>query len=522
MNEFIAKQANQIAGVLSGFDRLVFRGNLRALCGQPGMEQYLRSNHVRLLDFGRHVEQTCQRIKAASLRAAEQRQRPVKYLSSAAISKEDTARQIAESDHIKKGLICVLKTVEPCTSFELYRNPVTHRLEVQPRLRRCLHLYHYWLHPSFGFMSARLQTWFPFRIQVCLNGREWLARQLDAERIAYLRADNCFPWVQDYAAAQRLLSAQLRTRWPQVLRAVARALNPDHEPMFRHFQVDYYWSTYQSEWATDLSFREGARLRERYPALVRQALCSFGSAEVMRFLGRTPTLAGKAPKNFVGELMSDLQHRPEGVRLKHRLNGNSVKIYDKAGCVLRVETTIHNSDDLRVYRPSDDHPNGPPAWRPMRRSVADLYRRAQISEQANQRYLTALATLGETTPLGQLVQRLESPIRFAGKRVRALRLFDRDDRRLLELINRGEFCINGLRNRDLRQLFFGPDPSDPLQARRRSAQVSRRLRLLRAHGLLRKVPHTHRYQLTDWGRRTITAILNAQAASVEHLATMAA
>ncbi len=117
------------------------------------------------------VEMT-ERLIAASLAAAEESARPIQYLPSAQTRKEDLARDIAQRDGIQEGLICVLTCVEPCKTYEIHRNRQEKLLQLRLRLRKCKFLYHYWIDPQFGFMSARIQTWFPFSIQVCMNGRD--------------------------------------------------------------------------------------------------------------------------------------------------------------------------------------------------------------------------------------------------------------------------------------------------------------------------------------------------------------
>jgi hypothetical protein len=174
VQQFIANHRDEISGVLSGFDRLVLRGTLRSIAHLQGMNQYLWNNQILLKEFGSHVEQVSQRLKAASLGAAAAVGRPVRYLASAEVSKENIARRIAAEDGISDGLVCVLTCVEPCRSFEVYRDRDTKHLQLQPRIRKCLFLYHYLVHPVFGFLNARIQTWFPFSIQICLNGREWV------------------------------------------------------------------------------------------------------------------------------------------------------------------------------------------------------------------------------------------------------------------------------------------------------------------------------------------------------------
>jgi hypothetical protein len=254
-------------------------------------------------------------------------------------------------------------------------------------------------------------------------------------------------------------------------------------------------------------------------------MTTFSSPDVMRFLGKHINSNGQLHQSFSGEVVSDFKRRAEGVRIKHRLNGNSVKLYDKAytpkGSVLRAEATIHNADDFRVYRRKEGDREGPRAWRRLRRGIADLPRRAQISHKAAARYLDAFATVDDTTTLDQLLQRLEQPRQWRGRRVRALRPLA-DDRALLSAINHGEFAIHGFRNRDLRAIFFPQTTDDKPQRRRHSAWISRKLRLLRAHALITKIVGTHRYQLTSSGRRIIVAILSALRSTVAQLTPVTA
>jgi hypothetical protein len=524
--KFIANHQNQITGALSGFDRLVFRGTLRSIAYAAGMNQYLSSNEILLKNFGSHVEQVSRRLKAASLNEAQATGRPVRYLASSKVSKEDIARRISAEDGITHGLVCVLRCVEPCRTFEIYRNRDTKQLQLQPRLRKCLFLYHYAVHPVFGFLNARIQTWFPFSIQICLNGREWLAHQMDAIGLSYVRHDNCFPWIEDWQRAQQLMDEQLKVEWPALLNGIARTVNPIHDEIFRARPTTYYWSTFQSEWAIDIAFRTPDDLRRLYPRLLQHAITTFGSTDIMRFLGRHVPLSGEIPERFTGEVVSDLRERQEGVRIKHRLNDNSVKLYDKAftvlGSVLRAEGTINNVNDFRVYRPKEGDPHGELAWRPLRRGIADLHRRAEVSRKAAERYLDALASVDQDTTLEEVLHRLGQPTYWHGRRVRALQPFAPDDRQLLQAISRGEFTLNGVRNRDVQRLCFAQPATTPAETRRRSAWASRKLRLLRAHDLIYKVTGTHRYQLTKAGRIATTAILTALRSSVRQLTAAAA
>jgi hypothetical protein len=515
MNQFIQQYEKDIIGHLSGFDRLVLRGTLRALAVKSGMLNYLWLVGVHMKDFARFCKEKSEQLKTASLAQAQRLHRPILYLPSPKRSKEEVARQIAQKDGLRKGLICVLTAVEPCQSYEVFRNKEKKKLELQPRIRKCLFLYHYWMDPRFGFMHGRIQSWFPFTIQVCLNGREWLARQMDRVGLRYQRRQNCFPWIKNIPKAQGLMDQQLQTDWPSTLRAVARRLNPAHEEMLAPYRVDYYWSTHQSEWATDIMFPSPTALAKIYPVLVRSGISTFGSQEVMRFLGQ------KLHGNFQGEVVSHYAQRPEGIRLKHELKANSIKVYDKEGSVLRVETTLNNPRDFKVYRPKEGDPGGPPSWQRMRKGISDLHRRAELSQASNERYLNALASIQVDRLLGEVVPSVCRPTHWKGQRLRPLRPWSKEDTLLLETISRGEFNIQGFRNRDLRNHLF-PGQHDLPTQRRLSARITHRLRLLRAHGIIRKVPCTLRYVLTKKGRQIITAIIHTQHVPINKLSELAA
>lgn len=554
MNAFLSKFGELVRGVLSGFDRLFFRGTLRNLAYQQGLQHYLWANRILYKDFAKHSEAVTQQVQDASLHLARQQGRPVEYFNSHNLDLEAEARKIATRDGIGHGLIAVFRRVEPCMSFQINKDRERQKLTITYRPRHCLYLYHYQIHPVFGFMHARIQTWFPFAIYICLNGREWLSRQMDQAGLHYQQRDNCFTWLEDVGRSQALLDQQLQAPWSSLLDQLARSLNPIHDRLFARYPTHYYWSVAQSEWASDVMFRSRAELERLFPRWTRHAVTTFGAVDILRFLGRPIPLQGKVPARFAGEVQTGLLEREEGARIKHWLNHNSIKLYDK-GSVLRSECTLNNPKDFRVHRPKEGNPDGPQAWLQLRYGLADLPCRAVIGQAANDRYLDALAAVHDTTPLRDLVDPLCQPVLepthlaptsplsqapaapapttsaakpatsakpVPTRRRRALNPLAPADAALLEAISRHEFLINGLRNRDLRSLLYSTETTDPKEQRRRSTAVGRKLRLLRAHGLLQKVANTHRYLVTANGRTAITALLAARNANADFLTTQAA
>jgi hypothetical protein len=270
----------------------------------------------------------------------------------------------------------------------------------------------------------------------------------------------------------------MKANWIQLFNGVVEQLHPLFAELRSRYAMNYYWACSQSEWATDIVFRDANRLRRLYPQLVHLGMTSFSSPDVLRFMGKKVTREGTPLGRYEVPLSSDFKVRPQGVRIKHRYGANSIdKAYDDRGAVLRAEVTILKPELFRVYRPTQDDHDSPCRWQRMRRD---------------------------------------------GKPYRAIHPFEEQDHALLRAINRGEFAIHGLRNRDLQALLYSSTPSHKSEQRCRSAAISRKLRLLRAHGLIRKLPHTHRYKVTDAGRLILNAILSAHRLTAQQLTTIAA
>jgi hypothetical protein len=515
---FIQRFGANILDVLHGFDRVRFRGTRRFLANVAGLMNFLWQRQVLLKDFKAFAGAITAEVRQAAEATAVSQGRPVHYLPNSDMDKDAWARQLAKRDGIQQGLIGVLKAVECCRSYEVGPNRVEKKLELRSKPSKCLHYYHYFMDPQVGLTYVRLQTWFPFTVHVGMNGREWLARQMDQIGLAYRRRDNCFAWIEDWARAQKLMNEQLRTDWAGLLNRLLGQANPALGIIDPARTTPYYWSMDEGEWASDLAFRSPKTLGPLASRLFRHAWLHFGSDDVMRFLGSKAVTAQGPHGNFQGEVVTDLKRRVEGTRIKHRLGGNWIKMYDKQGSVLRVETVINQTRDMKVFRAKEGDEDGEKSWQRLRKGVADIQRRAEISQAANERYVEALASMDDSRSLAELAEAVCRSIVWQGKRHRALNPLSAEDGRLLEVVNRGEFAINGFRNANLRELLYTKPASDEAEKRRRSAVISRKLRLMRAHGLIHKISKTHRYQISPHGRDVINALLAARQASTAKLA----
>jgi hypothetical protein len=523
MEKFLQRFGGLVLGILCGLDRLVLRGKLRYLYSPGGMNKYLDVNGVLRKDFEAHSLGVTEKVLRASMIEQAKATDQFRYLNSPKIDKNALAREFAAKHRVREGLVCVLQCIEPCWSFDLESKASgegKRTLSVAGKQRKCSHLYHYFIDPCFGWMYIRLQTWFPFEIQVYVNGREWLSRSMDREGLRYRRGDNKILRVDDWQRAQQLLDEQVRMDWLPLLDGWQHQVHPLHPGHLGKMPVQYNWTVFQSEWASDVVFASREKLQHWLSLWQRQAL-TYSSSEVLHFFGR----AHRSCKRYPYRVETEWKQFYEGLRIKHWADNNSLKMYDYLNLV-RVETTINDASHFKVQRPSDTDPAGPVDWREMRRSVAELPRRAEVCQQVNERYLEAMSAVKETRSVRELVEpicaRVTEPGKKSERKLRALNPWSKEDAALLQTIGDPKWMVAGIRNRDLVAILYPEPASDDKEKRRRSARVTRLLRLLRAHGLLQKVPKTHRYQVSANARSTIVALLAAGNANPAKLTTKAA
>ena len=497
MDRFIMHHRERIVGSLSCFDRVIFKGHLPISYPQ-GLETWMGSLGLKIKEFKELALDVADRLKAHAKATAERAGRTYRYLTGP-VRKEELARKIARDEGITRGLICVFGTVEPVLAFRIAYGDG--RPCLRSDWRKCLVHYFYVIDPDFGFMHVRRPTWFPVMMQVYVNGHEWLARRMKRLRLVFDYTDNVFFSIARPERAQRLAREFARLDWPARLGRLARRFNPLFSDLLS--MMDYYWVTDQAEYATDVMFRNPAALQGLYPSLVRHANSTFGAEDVMRFLGK------KLHHRFEGELVSDVKRRPEGVRIKHRVKRNWIKMYDKGARVLRVETVINQPREFKVRRVSRYRGQSHARWNPMPKGVAYLDRYERISQAANRRYLDGLAGVDDPSAARRALDRMATSTRKASRRHRGFNPADPDDARLFAAVLRGEHVISGFRNRHVREALFGAT-SDRDLARRQAARVTRLFNRLHAHGYIAKIPRTRRWRVTDRGRAAMAAVIDVR------------
>jgi hypothetical protein len=493
---FLVKHADKIQGVLSCFDRVIFRGYL-PLSYPKGMSGFLYQQQVLLKNFKDYAPPIAERIKEHVKGLVEKAGAPYRHLPTKE-PMEQQARQLAQDKGLREGIVCGFSQLETCRSFRFEHRAGLPRL--RPDFRRCLVLYVFVMHAVLGLIHVKIHTWFPLTMQVYVNGHDFLARKLAGLGVQHTLADNALTMIADGKAAQACADRFAKQHWPKLLGQLARQFNPLLGKELR--EQDYYWVMDQAEYATDVLFRDRSALAGLYPRLVEHARVCLSAEDVLKFLGR------KLTGQFLGEVQTHVGRRVEGVRVKHQMKSNKLKMYDKAGLVLRIETTINDPTEFRVRRRKAG--SRELQWQPLRKGVAWLWRYAEVSRAANGRYLDALVGVDDDSKARRLLDRVTKPAKLNGRRKRALQPLSPADQQLFLAALRGEHRLQGFRNKDLARQLYAKGTKDPAEGRRRCGRVSRLIQLLRAHGLVAKIPRTRRYRVTARGELLMSAALKVK------------
>jgi len=498
MNRFVERFTSSIVTALGCFDRVIFKGYL-PLRSEGQLNAFVDHGlKIRRKDFLPFVERQSQTLVEYAQNLAQLGGVPYLHLRGVH-SKEKIVRELLQQRPTGEGLVAVLCAMETCRTVKLLHGQQRPRLVFAPRPQRVL--YCYFLDPELGLIHVRLQTWFPFTTQVYVNGHDWLARQLQQHRLGFVQLDNAFTQLDDPQQAQALADRFPKLPWTAILQGLARRCNPLlSQPWLGGGR--YYWVIDQAEYSTDVLFRAREQLALLYPRLLEHACLHFAATDILTFLGR------RLHPCFDGEVLTTCKKdRLPGARIKHRVQNNWLKMYDKFGLLLRIETVINQPRAFKVRRWCTRQGRRQLLWLPMNKGVANFYRYREVAQASNARYLEALSVVEPLPATAQELDRLSKPVRFRQRRRRALNLLSPADLELFRAVLLGQHRLHGLRNRDVAEHLFARPAANRQEARRRRTRVSRLLQLLCAHGLLAKIPRTHRYRVTAQGETLMGAVL---------------
>jgi hypothetical protein len=482
------RYAKRIRGVLSCPDRMLITGILPDICHSGAFARELLHRQVRIFDFTQFAEPLREAIRANAERLAKQNGLSIEFIRRTnAFRKEDRIQRIIADRGDHPGLVHIFSAMELCPSFKPWHDKRSGQTYLKPDTGKCLHYYFYFIDPDLGLCHLRVPTWAPFKVQFCMNGHNWLASRLRRLRVGHKLVDNAFLEIADFSLAQQIAD-RLK---PQTLHRKLDRFARQYCPAATEFRSGYHWSILQFEYATDVVFNRPQDLAPLYDHLVRSAVHVVRAEQVATFLGK------KLDPRYTGEVGNDFNTRIQGTRIRHQMGPATLKMYDKFGRVLRIETATNDVTFFFHHR-SVEHRNGSRETKlaPVKKTIYSLGVLAELLRASNRRYLEFLSTLDDDSAGQPHLERLSRPARDEKRSYRGINFFAAEDRGLLLALTRGEFNLRGFQVRDLRDLV---DLSGP--------QLSRQIKRLRMHRLIKKVRGTYKYFLTRLGRRTVAAAL---------------
>ena len=490
MDELLSERyAEELDGVVSCYDRIVVTGNLQSWCYAQGMTGYLYQHGIRIFDYAKFAEPLREQIRKNAEALADANGVQIEYIRKKDFRKENRVQQRLKQRGDQPGLVHIFGAMEACSSYRPWHNKATGKTYLKPDSSKCMTYYFYFMDPQLGLCYLRVPTWCPFRLQFYFNGHSWLANQLRERGIAYEILDNAFVHIADYALANQLANEFDVETLHRRLDEFAR----QYCPIVADLNLHYYWSLMQTEYATDLVFKNRETLQAFYPHLLETLIHTVKPADIATFLGR------KLNGNYQGEMGSRFNKRWLGTRLKHQMGPVSIKLYDKFRFILRIETTVNKVSFFQHYR-QVQHREGPTTtrWAPMKKTIHSLPALGELLSVANGRYLKFISDIATPEVGMQKLHKLAETKIENQHRHKGFNLFSEEDTCLFRSLLQGEFFISGFTNKQLRSQYI-PGLS--------ASQVTRLLKRLRVHGVIKKVGRRYKYYLTDFGREVASMAL---------------
>ena len=499
----IEQNKEKINGILETFDRMIINGYILQLCNYRQFLYYLIQNNIKLKDFDKFALSQTEILCDYIDKYIKKNNCETIYLNSGKIDKNEIVMNELDKNNNKVGLITALSTVEICNTMTVKSNKKTQNLEVTQKPTKCKHYYLYYNDDEFGLMYLKIQTWFPYNIQIYINGREYLSKLLDKNNIKYEMYNNSFSYIEDFDKAQKLADNILNQKISDSFDGLINQINPLLPNINKIFSASYYWCIDQCEFATDINFKSRRDLETIFKTLVETTYFTFSSEDIYSFFGRNISKINNFKK---GEIVSDLRHRYQGYRIKFKINNNQIKMYDK-GNNLRIEVTINNPKDFKVMKEKEkiiEHKEiiKEKVWTPMGKSISNLYRYVEISKSITKRYIESLPEIDLEKPTLSEIKNVSEKIKVNNKTITGFNLLNTETLKVLEVISNGKYLINGFTNKSIRKDIF--DDSDSKYIINKTTRL---LYKLKCHGIIKKVVRKNKYYLTTNGRNLISSIL---------------
>lgn len=448
-----------------------------------GMTKYMFDKGVKIFDYPKFAEPFKETIRANAERIAKEHGVEIEFIRKTGVRKESIISEKIEKRGAHPGIVHIISVMEACNTYKPWHDKTTGKTFLKPDTSKCLHYYFYFIDEQVGLGYVRVPTWCPFRLQVYINGHNILASEMKKAGIKFSMIDNAFDSIEDADRAQALSDNISIENLHRKLDEFAWQFCP----VYKDLNLRYHWSVMQAEYATDIVFKKQESLQKIYSELVATAIHTVKPENIATFLGH------KLDPRYEGEIGNNYNVRIEGSRIKHTMGSVSIKMYDKFGKILRIETTANDISFFKHFR-EVVHRDGTTSHKmaPLKKNIYSLAFLTDNLKASNKRYLEFISAFDNKEVGRKRLENVTSSKRENNRNYKGFNFFSADDLTILTAIARGEFNINGFRNKNMQKLlgFNG-------------GKISRLIKRLRIHGLIKKATDSYKYYLTKIGKETI-------------------
>jgi hypothetical protein len=481
------KYTSDIQGILSCYDRIIVNATAGKFGYAGGMTAFFYEKGYRIFDFAKTFTPLTETIKANAEKIAETSGLKIEYIrKSGAFRKDDRIAEIIAERGTREGLVHIFSALELSQTYSPWHDKSTGKTFFKNEPTKCLHYYFYFIDQELGLCFVRVPTIAPFKITIYFNGHNLLETKLNKQNIDYEKVDNAFTRISDFHAAQNL-SDNINV---EDIHSAFDIFTERYCPLPPEWELRWNYTIGQVEYSTDIVFKNSETLKPIYDNIVETAMHTVTPDDIANFLGKRFSVL------FEGEAGSRYNKRILGTRIKHQMGEVSVKVYDKFGSILRIEVTSNDVSKFKSFRDVNKR-DGTVETKtaPVKKSIYSLFVLTQIFKNAIRRYLEFVSSFDDPSDGLKKLDKVVEPVQVNNRNYKGFNFFSKEDEKILIAVSNGKFTLKGITNKELRKMM--PDKS--------SGQLSRIIKRLRLHGLLKKVGKTYKYYLTTLGRQIIVA-----------------
>lgn len=478
---------NDILGVLQCYDRVNINATAGTFGYSDGMTNFFYSNGFKIFDFHNVFTPVTENIIKNAEKIAADNNIKIEYVRRVkAFRKDDKIAEIVKSRGNHEGIVHIFSQQESYATYSPWFDKATNRAYFKNDTGKGLVYYFYFIDRLFGLCFIKVPTKAPFKVVFYYNGHNWLEQKLIKKDIPFTKMENAFLSIDNFEEAQKICNGIRVPDLHQALDILVKRFCPLRD----EWNLNFNYTISQIEYALDISFKDQNTLKHLYDNVVKTAMHTITPENIANFLGK------RFSNLFEGESGTRYNKRILGTRIKHQMGAVSVKIYDKFGTVLRIEVTCVDVSKINIFR--DVHKKDGSIEKkvaPAPKSIHSLYSLLSPFKNIALRYLECISSFDDPSDGLKKLDSVTEDVVENNRKYKGFNFFNKADEEILLAIGDGKYSIHGLSNKELRKILVS----------KTSGQISRILKRLHLHGLIKKVKKTYRYYLTSLAKQVITS-----------------